>query len=167
MLVAWVLTCAFLGELQQASRCSAPQVPLQAYYKVHGASLLHACRAYASGEAHVGQEFAPVGAGASPDPAANPASPDLPAGPAWEASASAQEQPAEGSGAPNQAAPEPGLAPCSSAGGAAGGDAAAAVASVEGAGVAGGDAGETCTSEGFRLVMRQMLPRLEAALAAL
>ena len=136
---------------------------LQAYYKAHGASLLRACRAYASGRARVGQELT---AGPSPNPAANPASLDPSRGSGWEASAPGSELPVDGSGAPGQAAPEPDTAPSSSAGGVAG-PAAAAGALAEGAGAASGDAGEPCTSEGFRLVMRQVLPRLTAALAAL
>lgn len=136
---------------------------LQAYYKVHGASLLRACRAYASGQARVGQELA---AGASPNPATNSASLDPSSGSELEASAPESKLPVEGSGAPVQAAPEPNSAPSSSASGVAGG-AGAAGALAEGAGAAGGDVGEPCTSEGFRLVMRQVLPRLEAALAAL
>ena len=134
---------------------------LQAYYKVHGASLLRACTAYASGQARVGQElglgFTRAGSGAEPGPAASPAG---------DASAPGGGQPVGGCSAPGQAAPESDSAPGSGAGGAAGG-AGAAGASMEGAGAVGGDVGEPCTSEGFRLVMRQVLPRLEAALATL
>ena len=145
------------------THCLCSVFHLQAYYKVHGASLLRACRAYASGQARIGQELA---AAPSPVPAADPASLDPSSGSGVGASAPESELPGQGSGAPAQAAPEPDTALSSTAGGVAGGEGAAG-ALAEGAGAADVDAGEPCTSEGFRLVMRQVLPRLEAALAAL
>ena len=104
---------------------------------MHRGALLRACYAYANGVARVGQELAPLSSPAA-NPVQDPA--NTPAADSPAADAVANEAAEGASGAAE-----------------AGGD----------AGITGEAAAEPTTSEGFRLVLRQVLPRLEAALLAL
>lgn len=104
---------------------------------MHRGALLRACCAYANGVARVGQELAPLSLPAA-DPVQNPVNTPATDPPAVDAVA-------------NEAAE--GAADAAEAGG--------------DAGITGEAAAEPTTSEGFRLVLRQVLPRLEAALMAL